>query len=68
LNNLIETDHDKLKRQIKPTLSFQALKSAYATLKGFEVMRALKKQQGPGLSRSRTASGVRYACWSGCSV
>ena len=35
------TDH-----LIKPTPGFQSLKTAYATLKGFEVMRALKKGQG----------------------
>jgi transposase, IS6 family len=45
LNNLIETDHGKLKRLIKPTLGFKAMKTAYATLKGFEVMRMFKKHQ-----------------------
>jgi IS6 family transposase len=28
----------KLKRLIKPTLGFQSMKTAYATIKGFEVM------------------------------
>jgi len=45
LNNLIEADHGKLKRLIKPTLGFKTMKTAYATLKGFEVMRALRKGQ-----------------------
>ena len=45
LNNRIESDHGKLKRLIKPTLGFKSLKSAYATLKGFEVMRMFKKGQ-----------------------
>ena len=44
-NNRIEADHGKLKRLIKPTLGFQSLKTAYATIKGFEVMRAFKKGQ-----------------------
>jgi transposase-like protein len=35
LNNLIEAHHGKLKRLIKPTLGFKAMKAAYATLKGF---------------------------------
>jgi hypothetical protein len=30
---------------IKPTQGFQSLKTAYATIKGFEVMRAFKKDQ-----------------------
>lgn len=45
-DNVVEADHGKLKRLIKPTLGFQSLKIAYATLKGFEVMQALKKGQG----------------------
>ena len=45
LNNVIESDHGKLKRLIKPNLGFKSMKSAYATLKGFEVMRMFKKGQ-----------------------
>jgi len=50
LNNVIEADHGKLKRWIKLTLGFQSLKTAHATLKGFEVMLAQKKRQGSGFS------------------
>jgi IS6 family transposase len=46
LNNLLEAEHGKLKRLIKPTLGFKSMKTAYATIKGFEVMCALKKGQG----------------------
>lgn len=45
LNNVVEADHGKLKRLIKPTTGFKTMKTAYATIKGFEVMRALKKKQ-----------------------
>ena len=45
LNNLIEADHGQLKRLIKPTLGFKSMKTAYASLKGFEVMRRFKKGQ-----------------------
>lgn len=45
LNNIIESDHGKLKRLIKPTLGFKSMKTAYATLKGFELMRIFKKGQ-----------------------
>ena len=45
LNNIIEADHGKLKRLIKPTLGFKSMKTAYATLQGFEVMRMFKKHQ-----------------------
>lgn len=45
LNNIIEADHGKLKRLIKPTLGFKSMKTAYATIKGFEIMRMFKKGQ-----------------------
>jgi len=45
LNNIVESDHGKLKRLIKPTLGFKSMKTAYATIKGFEVMRMFKKRQ-----------------------
>lgn len=43
LNNIIESDHGKLKHLIKPTLSFKSMKTAYATLKEFEIMHMFKK-------------------------
>lgn len=45
LNNVIEADHGKLKQLIKPVRGFKTMKSAYAAIKGFEVMRALQKAQ-----------------------
>ena len=45
LNNVIEADHGKLKQLIRPGARVQDLKTAYATIKGFEVMRALRKGQ-----------------------
>lgn len=48
LNNVIEADHGKLKRLVKPTLGFKSMKTAYATLKGFEVMRMFRKGQWLG--------------------
>lgn len=45
LNNAVETDHGKRKRLIKPTLGFKSMKTAYATIKGFEAMSTIKKDQ-----------------------
>ena len=45
LNNRLEGDHGKLKRLIRPTLGFQPMRTARATIKGFEVMRMVKKGQ-----------------------
>jgi len=67
LNNVIEADHGKRKRLIKPTSGFPSLKTAYATLKGFEVMRALKKRQTRAF-QIQDGFWVRYAWLSGRSV
>jgi len=45
LNNAVEADHGKLKRLINPVRGFQSMKTAYATIKGFEVMHMFKKGQ-----------------------
>jgi len=44
-NNIIESDHGKLKQLIRPVRGFKSIPTAYATIKGFEVMRALRKGQ-----------------------
>lgn len=44
LNNVIECDHGKLKRIINPMLGFKSMKTADATIKGIETMRALRKR------------------------
>ncbi len=43
LNNIIEADHGPLKRVIKPTRGFQTIKTATATIKGFEIMRMIRR-------------------------
>jgi transposase-like protein len=43
LNNIIEADHDALKLVIRPTCGFQTMKTASATIRGFEVMRMIRR-------------------------
>jgi len=43
LNNIIEADHGALKRVIQPTRGFQTMKTAAATLTGFEIMRMIRR-------------------------
>jgi transposase-like protein len=43
LNSIIEADHGALKRVIWPNRGFQRMKTASATLKGFEVMRMIRR-------------------------
>ena len=45
LDNVVEADHGKLKLLIRPVRGFKTLKTACATIKGFEVMRTLRKGQ-----------------------
>ncbi len=43
LNNIIEADHGALKQVIRPSRGFQTMKTAAATIKGFEVMRMIRR-------------------------
>jgi IS6 family transposase len=55
LNNILEADHGALKRVIRPTRGFQTMKTAAATLTGFEVMRMIRR--GHFLQRECRAIG-----------
>ena len=59
LNNVIEADHGKLKQLIKPVRGFKTMRTAYATIKGFEVMRALRKGQGRMFNLTRDPIGEK---------
>ena len=43
LNNIIEADHGALKQVIRPARGFQTMKTASATIKGFEVMPMIRR-------------------------
>ncbi|MGF9763563.1 IS6 family transposase [Microvirga sp. 0TCS3.31] len=55
LNNILEADHGALKRVIRPTRGFQTMKTAAATLTGFEIMRMIRR--GHCIQRERRATG-----------
>ena len=55
LNNILEADHGALKRVIRPTLGFQTMKTAAATLTGFEIMRMIRR--GHCIQREGRATG-----------
>jgi transposase-like protein len=52
LNNLIESDHSRLKRLINPMLGFKSFKTANRTIKGIEAMLMITKNQTLGLTKS----------------
>jgi hypothetical protein len=56
-NNVVEADHGKLKQLIRPVRGFKTLKTAYATIKGFEVMRALRRGQAAIFNLTRDMRG-----------
>lgn len=57
LNNIVESDHGKLKQLIRPVRGFKTMKTAYATIKGFEVMRALRKGQASAYNLTNDIHG-----------
>jgi IS6 family transposase len=57
LSNVIEADHGKLKQLARPVRGFKNLKTAYATIAGFEVMRALRKGQAAIFNLARDIRG-----------
>jgi transposase, IS6 family len=59
LNNIIEADHGGIKRVLRPTRGFQTMKTAYATIKGFEVMRMIRRRQCI-LCQPRVAGEIQF--------
>jgi hypothetical protein len=59
LNNVVEADHGKLKQLIRQVRGFKTLKTAYATIMGFEVMRALRKGQAAIFNLTQDIRGGR---------
>ncbi|WP_150467987.1 IS6 family transposase [Francisella sp. SYW-9] len=60
LNNIIEQDHGKLKRLIKPMLGFKSIKTANATILGYEWMRMFKKGQFDTWTKFRNKSEADF--------
>ena len=59
LNNIIEADHGALKQVIRPARGFQTMRTAYASIKGFEIMRMIRR--GHCILREPGAAGeVRF--------
>lgn len=54
---MVEADHGKLKQLIRPVRGFKTLKTTYATIKGFEVMRALRNGQASAFNITRDIRG-----------
>ncbi len=57
LNNIVEADHGKPKQLIRSVRGFKSMKTAHATIKGFEVMRALRNGQAAIFNLTRDICG-----------
>ena len=68
LNNQIEADHGAIKRRIRSMLGFKTAKTAYATLKGIEVVRMMRKLQcillKPGIAAEVTFFNKLFGVYS----
>jgi transposase-like protein len=51
LNNVIEQDHRFIKRRTRPMLGFKRFHSAWRTLRGIEMMNALRKGQARWIAK-----------------
>ena len=45
LNNLIERDHRRIKKRIRPMLGFKRFETAAVTIRGIELAQKIKKHQ-----------------------
>ena len=59
LNNIVEQDHRRIKRLVRPGLGFGSLQTARRTLAGYEAMAMIRKGQvrniGGGEMRAQAA-------------
>ena len=51
LNNIIEQDHRFIKRRTRPMLGFKRFTTAWRTLRGLEIMHALRKGQARWMAK-----------------
>ena len=51
-NNIVEQDHRRIKRPVRPGLGFGSLRTARRTLAGFEAMAMIRKGQVRNISGS----------------
>jgi transposase-like protein len=60
LNNVVEQDHRKIKRIVKPMMGFKTFNSARRALSGIEAMNMLRKGQVKGIDQGDIVSQVRF--------
>jgi DDE domain len=61
LNDIVEQDHQAIKRLIRPMLGFKLLRSAAATLAGIELMHMIRKGQLLPTGKVRPSATILFA-------
>jgi IS6 family transposase len=59
LNNIVEQDHRFIKRLVRPGLGFWSFRTAWRTLRGYEIMHIIRKGQLRGADRGDVVSQNR---------
>jgi transposase-like protein len=60
LNNMIEQDHRRIKRLVKPGLGFGSFNTARRTLKGYEAMAMIRKGQIQDVDRNDVTGQISF--------
>ena len=60
LNNIVEQDHRRIKRLVKPGLGFGSFNSARRTLKGYEAMAMIRKGQVEGIDQDDVTEQISF--------
>ena len=60
LNNMIEQDHRRIKRLVKPGLGFGSFNTARRTLKGYEAMAIIRKGQIQHVDRNDVTGQISF--------
>ena len=60
LNNIVEQDHRRIKRLVKPGLGFGSFNSARRTLQGYEAMAMIRKGQIQGIDQDNVTGQISF--------
>jgi len=60
LNNVVEQDHRFIKRLVKPGMGFFSFRTAWKTLRGYEVMNMIRKGQVQGVNKGDGSCQARF--------
>jgi transposase, IS6 family len=60
LNNIVEQDHRRIKRLVRPGLGFKKFRTAWRTLVGYETLAMMRKEQVKGMAGDDTVAQAAF--------